>query len=266
MLLRLAAAAAAALASGAAFRLHVDQGVPALRMLATILLVVTGLLLTSALERWQVAAGLSELERRLGQAVGVRWLVLPKSRARRARMERLYVGIGPAGLLMVGACSLSEAAWPALARSHLAARARALGHELRHLRQALAARAGMAAGAGAAAAAGAGGVPSEGAGGQLPVPASYGMIVLLRRRLRPAERELVRSHHVGLAAVEQLPRAVAFLGSREQLATPQGQGGRWEPAAAAQLADEVRTALQASPLSPASVAAAGAVPVVSAKG
>ena len=31
MLLRLAAAGAAALASGAAFRLHVDQGVPALR-------------------------------------------------------------------------------------------------------------------------------------------------------------------------------------------------------------------------------------------
>ena len=260
MLLRLAGAAAAALASGAAFRLHVDQGVPALRMLATILLVATGLLLTSALERWQVAAALWELERRLGQAAGVRWLVLPKSRARRARMERLYVGVGPAGLLLVGACSLSEAAWPALARTQLAGRARALGHELRELRQALAAREGAAAGPGAAS-----GSP-PGSGGQLPAPASYGMIVLLRRRLRPEERELVRSHHVGLAAVEQLPRAVAFLGSREQLGTWQGQGGGFGPAAAAQLAEALRAALQAAPLRPGSVAAAGSVPVVSAKG
>ena len=233
MAARLVLAGLLALASGAVFRLHLNTGAPLFRMLATILLVATGLLLASAVERWQIRQALAELEHRLATGAEVTCLALPRSLARRYRWERGYLAVGPGGVMLLAAVGLSDAAWSVFARSALRGHAASLRRAVRELKARVLPRwpagqplpEGTEAGAGpagrAAATAPANGGkagarerPPEGPQGQLAsggravsVPA-FGMVVLLRRRVLPVERDMLRLQGVGLANPTHFPRAL----------------------------------------------------------
>lgn len=193
MAARLVLAGLLALASGAVFRLHLSTGAPLFRMLATILLVATGLLLASAVERWQVRQALAELEQRLAFGADVTCLALPRSLARKFRWERGYLAVGPGGVMVLAAVGLSDAAWSVFARPALRAHAASLRRAVRELKAQVLPRrpAGL--------------PPSEGRAVSVPV---FGMVVLLRRRVVPDERDMLRLQGVGLANPTHFPRAL----------------------------------------------------------
>ena len=196
---RLLLAGLCALASGGLFRLYVSGGTPLLRMLATIGLVLTGWLLASALERWQVGLALTELERRLASQPGVRCLALPPAAARRQRWEAAYLAIGPGGAMLVAAVGISNATWGRLARRLLAAHAAALRRRVRELK-------GLLPASGSSGPVG-GGPRVGAASGSRSVPV-YGMLVLLRRRILREERDQLRLQGVGVAHPDHFPKVL----------------------------------------------------------
>ena len=226
MFVRFLLAGVLAVASGALFRLHLTSGAPPLRMAATILLVATGLLLASALERWQIQQALAELERRLGTSQEVVCLALPRALARRYRWERGYLAIGSGGVMLLAAVGVSDAAWSRLAKPALRAYAASLRQAIRELkarvlpqrpaRQDLLAvpLSGAHVSPGTFAKDGEGRSPeleAEGRadpGGKAASVPVFGMLVLLRRRVVPAERDLLRLQGVGLANPIHFPRAL----------------------------------------------------------
>lgn len=297
MVFRLLLAGLAALASGAAFRWHVSTGLPALRMLATILLVASGLLLAWAMERWQIAEALAELERRLAARPDVTCLALPRVLARRYRWERGYLAVGPGGVMLLAAVGLSNTAWTGLARPKLRAHASSLRQAVRELKARVlsssrpheqapppsssaglaspagegpsAALVGTAPGTGLAgpgshvplAATGLGSSPephtanpaaasAEGVSRSVPV---FGMLVLLRRRVLPAEREMVRLQGVGLANPVHFPRQLEVI-ARVSLPGWQPLSSAWQHA----VREAARQAWKAQELAaPAGLPAAG---------
>lgn len=186
-------------------------GVAPYRMAGTVLLVLSAWALASAAEAHQVARALEALEAKLAETAGRAAVVrLPGAWARRHRWARGYVLVGPGGIMVAAALGIANSARTGGARRRMDAAAVSIKDVARQVR-ALASPEGPA----RPAAAPAGNPP--GVPGVPRAVAGYGLIVLLRRRLHPADRQRMRLLGVGVANVEHLPQVLQPL-----LEGPQG--------------------------------------------
>ncbi len=235
---------AAALVSGAAFRATVATGVPAYRMAATLLLVLTGWALASAAEAYQIRRALEELEQRLTQAANqLAVLRLPSAWSRRRGWARGYLLVGPGGVMVAAALSVAEATRRGGALRRLQHAAAGLREAVRHIKAQVQRSEQQAARQAA---------PLDPDAGAAPRVPGYGLVVLLRRRVHPDERQRMRILGVGLANVEHVPEVL------RPLLQPPAEAGR--PLAEPQwraLAASLAESLGADVLAP---AASGALP------
>lgn len=228
-----AAAALAALVSGAAFRAAFLTGLGPYRMAGTILLVLSAWALASAIEAYQIARAVEALESRLATLGGqVAVLQLPRSWARRYRWVKGYLLVGPGGIMVAAALGLSNAARRGSALRRMDRAAASLKESVRRLK----ALAAPAAGDGEAGAA-------LGAPAAVSAVAGYGLMVLLRRKVHPVERHRMRLLGVGVANVEHIPEVLAPL-----LEPPEGRIRRLSEAEWRAVADTLSLRAKAEPL------------------
>lgn len=233
-----AAAALAALVSGAAFRAAFLTGLGPYRMAGTILLVLSAWALASAIEAYQIARAVEALESRLAALGGqVAVLQLPRSWARRYRWVKGYLLVGPGGIMVAAALGLSNAARRGGALRRMDRAAASLKESVRRLK-ALAAPATGDGEAGASAAGAARGAPAA-----VSAVAGYGLMVLLRRKVHPVERHRMRLLGVGVANVEHIPEVLAPL-----LEPPEGRIRRLSEAEWRAVADTLSLRAKAEPL------------------
>ncbi|MEW6044870.1 MAG: hypothetical protein AB1609_00070 [Bacillota bacterium] len=237
----LALTALSALASGAAFRAAAMTGIAGLRMAATILLAIGGWGLAAAAEAYQTRRAIGWLESRLAEVAGTAAAVLqlPGSWGRRYRWARGYLLVGEGGILVAAALGLSHFTRRPAAIRQLDGCAASLKEAVRRIKEtaAPAGPSGPAAGAGA------------GAGRGSPPPVSavpgYGLVILLRRRVNPVERQRMRLLGVGLANPEHVPDVL-----RPVLAPPGAGLRRLTEAEQVAIARTLELRLGATPVAP----------------